>query len=180
MIAQASPRRAGAKPGSTPFQHEREDLMARKPIRRRPTPALVISVVALIVACAGTAVGATRYLITSPKQVKPGSITGAALRNGTITTGKLAGSTIAKLRATRTVVSFTGTVPASSTGTTVKVSCPSGQQASGGGYGNDGPTVLESRPDPKTGTPTSWVVTALNTTLVPAAQKQSVYVICAS
>lgn len=63
---------------------------------RRPSPALVISCIALVVACTGTAVAAT--IITSSKQVKnntllsadikDGSIQGRDIKNGTITTNK--------------------------------------------------------------------------------------------
>lgn len=64
---------------------------------RRPSPALVISCIALTIACTGTAVAAT--MITSSKQIKNGvilsadirngSIQGADIRNGTITANKL-------------------------------------------------------------------------------------------
>ena len=63
---------------------------------RRPSPALVISCIALVAACTGTAVAAT--MITSSKQVKnntllsadikDGSIQGRDIKNGTITTNK--------------------------------------------------------------------------------------------
>jgi hypothetical protein len=63
----------------------------------RPSPALVVSCVALVVACAGTAYGAT--LITSTTQVKngavqsadikDGSLQGRDIKNGTITANKL-------------------------------------------------------------------------------------------
>ena len=63
---------------------------------RRPSPALVISCIALVVACTGTAVAAT--MITSSKQVKnntllsadikDGSIQGRDIKNGTITSNK--------------------------------------------------------------------------------------------
>jgi hypothetical protein len=38
---------------------------------RRPSPALVVSIVALVVACSGTAVAASRYIITSKDQIAP-------------------------------------------------------------------------------------------------------------
>src|SRR3954447_8561625 len=41
---------------------------------RRPSPSMVIALIALFAALSGTAV-ATRYLIRSPKQLKPGVIT---------------------------------------------------------------------------------------------------------
>ena len=40
-------------------------------MRRRPTPATIIAVVALFVALGGTAVAASRYIITSTSQIKP-------------------------------------------------------------------------------------------------------------
>lgn len=64
---------------------------------RRPSPALVISSIALVVACTGTAVAAT--VITSSKQiknnvvlsadVKDGSLQGRDIKKGTITQDKL-------------------------------------------------------------------------------------------
>ena len=42
--------------------------------RRRPSPSLIVAIVALVAALGGTAVAA-RYLITSARQVKPGVIT---------------------------------------------------------------------------------------------------------
>jgi hypothetical protein len=40
-------------------------------MRRRPTPASIIAVVALFVALGGTAIAASRYIITSTSQIKP-------------------------------------------------------------------------------------------------------------
>ena len=53
---------------------------------RRPSPAFVISIVALVAACAGSAVAAT--VITS-KQIKNGTIQNADIKAGTITSSKL-------------------------------------------------------------------------------------------
>jgi hypothetical protein len=44
----------------------------------RPSPGLILSVVALFVALSGTALAASRYIITNSNQIKPGAI---ALRN---------------------------------------------------------------------------------------------------
>jgi hypothetical protein len=64
---------------------------------RRPSPALVISCIALVAACAGTAYA--RTIITSSSQIKNGavisgdikngSVQGADIKNGTITANKL-------------------------------------------------------------------------------------------
>jgi hypothetical protein len=53
---------------------------------RRPSPALVISIAALVAACAGSAVAAT--VITS-SQIKNGTIQNADIKNDTIRSGKL-------------------------------------------------------------------------------------------
>jgi hypothetical protein len=49
---------------------------------RRPSPALVISCIALVVACTGTAFAAT--LITSSSQIKNGIVSSADIRNGAV------------------------------------------------------------------------------------------------
>ena len=138
----------------------------------------MISILALIVACAGTALAAG-YLITSPSQIRPGTIVGSNIHRGTVTAANLAPSAIKRLRPTLTVVRTVGKIPASTGMASVKATCPRGQQATGGGFGNDGPTVVESRPEPRSGTPRGWLVTAFNTSLPPADQPQSVYVVCA-
>ncbi len=73
----------------------------------RPSPALVVSIVALIVACAGTATAAS-LLVTNSSQVKAGSINGSDIANrslsgldlkdGSITTRQLKASVNNSLR----------------------------------------------------------------------------------
>ena len=46
---------------------------------RKPSAALVVATAALVMSTIGTSVAATHYVITSPKQVKPGTITLSAL-----------------------------------------------------------------------------------------------------
>src|ERR1700760_1345842 len=41
---------------------------------RLPSPALVISILALVVALSGTAIAAKRYLITNTKQISPAAL----------------------------------------------------------------------------------------------------------
>jgi hypothetical protein len=53
---------------------------------RRPSPALVISIVALVAACAGTAVAAT---VITTKQIRNGTIQNVDIKNDTIQSGKL-------------------------------------------------------------------------------------------
>jgi hypothetical protein len=49
---------------------------------RKPSAALVVASAALVMSTIGTSVAATHYIITSPKQVKPGTIRLAALSKG--------------------------------------------------------------------------------------------------
>lgn len=56
---------------------------------KRPSPALAVAFLALLVALGGTAVAA-KVLITSSAQIKNGTITGADLKKGTITRKQIA------------------------------------------------------------------------------------------
>jgi len=51
---------------------------------RRPSPALVVSIVALVMSTAGTATAA-KLLISNSSQIKNGAVTGADLKDGTVT-----------------------------------------------------------------------------------------------
>lgn len=62
--------------------------------QRRPSPALVISCISLVVALSGTAVAANHYLITNSSQIKNGVIKGSDLRKGTITKTQLSPSVL--------------------------------------------------------------------------------------
>jgi hypothetical protein len=50
---------------------------------RKPSAALVVASAALVMSTIGTSVAATHYVISSPRQIKPGSIRLAALSKGT-------------------------------------------------------------------------------------------------
>lgn len=50
----------------------------------RPSPALIVSIIALIIACAGTATAASVVIIKNSRQVASGSINGGDIRNGSI------------------------------------------------------------------------------------------------
>jgi hypothetical protein len=58
----------------------------------RPSPAMVVSIIALIVALGGTAVATTKLLITSTSQVKDGVLTGKDLRDGSVASRDLSRS----------------------------------------------------------------------------------------
>lgn len=64
----------------------------------RPSPALVVSIVALVVASGGTAIATTKVLIHSSSQIRDGAIRGRDLRRGTITAKQIKrGSLTSKL-----------------------------------------------------------------------------------
>lgn len=63
---------------------------------RKPSPALVVSIVALVAALGGTAVAA-KVLITGSAQIRNGAIRGVDLRNGTITRSKLSKGALGSL-----------------------------------------------------------------------------------
>lgn len=73
---------------------------------RRPSPALVISTIALIVACTGTAFAAT--IITNTNQIKNGVITSADIRDGSIQGRDIKKATIADARLSPGVVKKLG------------------------------------------------------------------------
>ncbi|HVL97460.1 MAG TPA: hypothetical protein VM266_16510 [Solirubrobacteraceae bacterium] len=61
--------------------------------RRRPSPSLVISLIALFVAMSGTAVAA-KAIITSSSQVKNGTLTGLDLKDGSVSGKELKKATV--------------------------------------------------------------------------------------
>jgi len=65
---------------------------------RKPSPALVVSIIALIVALSGTAVAA-KVLITSSSQIKNRTISGLDLRDGAIHKRQIAKATLKSLTA---------------------------------------------------------------------------------
>jgi hypothetical protein len=60
------------------------------PSGRRPSAALVISIIALVVALTGTGFAASHFIITSSKQVKPRAIKGRNIAKGTVGVANLA------------------------------------------------------------------------------------------
>ena len=67
----------------------------RKLRLQRPSAPLVISIVALVIAAAGTATAATQLLITSSKQVRAGSLNGTDIQKGSIKGSNIADNTLA-------------------------------------------------------------------------------------
>lgn len=73
---------------------------------RRPSPALVISIVALVVACTGTAVAAT--IITSTAQIRNGAVLSADVKDGSLQNRDLRKGTITQSRLSKGLVKRLG------------------------------------------------------------------------
>ena len=67
-------------------------------VKRRPSPALVVALVALFVAFSGTA---TAALVMTGKNIKDGTITGKDVKNRALGTNKLSKSAVTSLKAER-------------------------------------------------------------------------------
>jgi Collagen triple helix repeat (20 copies) len=94
-------------------------------VKRRPSPALVVAIIALFVAFSGTA---TAALVMTGKQIKDGTITSKDLRNGTLGTNKLSKRAVSSLKGQRGPAG-----PAGPQG-------PTGQQGPQGPQGPAGPS----------------------------------------
>jgi len=92
-------------------------------LRRRPSPALIVSIVALVVALSGTAVAASKLGL--------GALSNGA-KNKTVGVGKL--------------TYVTNTVQAATEDQSISVNCPSGLHAIGGGIKVSNPAVDTSDP----------------------------------
>jgi hypothetical protein len=70
----------------------------RKSVLRRPSPALVVAFVALVVALGGTSYAAFSLPKNSvgSKQIKNGAVTNSKLKKGAVTTGKIKNGTVTK------------------------------------------------------------------------------------
>jgi hypothetical protein len=142
---------------------------------RKPSPALLLAMVALIVALVGTA-GA------DPTAPAPKPINGAKIKKHSIPLSALSTDAVTTLQGTTgatnvTVVSSTcGPDPCQ----TATVTCPPGtQEVGGGGLAVGNQLLFESRPSPQSGTPTGWEV-AGGAADPPATGSVAAYALCAS
>lgn len=53
--------------------------------RFKPSPAMVVALLALVFAMAGTGLAAKNYVVSSSKQIKDGAVTGADVKNSSLT-----------------------------------------------------------------------------------------------
>ena len=164
--------------------------------KRRPQPALVISLVALFVALGGTSYAAVTITgrnvadgSLSGTDIKNGSLRGTDVRNGSLTAGDLSSKTISSLRGSTGATGPTGptgtfgavtvrTIDYKS-GPPVTASCLSGEVAVGGGVlsSQNASWIRVSAPTPTAGTPTGWQGQAVNSSNLGV--NAAVYAICA-
>jgi len=164
--------------------------------RRRPQPALIISLFALFVALGGTSYAAITVTGANVKNgslsgadIKNGSLRGADVHNGSLTAGDLSLDTIASLRGATGATGAAG-APGTFGAVTVRTviytagapataSCLTGEVATGGGVASNSPSsfVRVSAPSPLIGTPVGWQGQTLNT--ANASIPGVVYAICA-
>jgi hypothetical protein len=161
----------------------------RRLLRRRPSPGLIVGIVAVVIAGTGSAIAASQ--ITS-KQIKNGTIqlvdlsksTRVALQGGRGPQGAPGQPGANGAPGATKVVVRQGTVVSVATNTdgTATVACAPGERATGGGnsISGSGWAVMESFPTGGSATapPTGWRVDAHNG--AAAAQNLVAIVVCAS
>ena len=124
--------------------------------RRRPSPAAVLALIALVFAMAGTGIAAKSYVITSSSQIRNGAVSGADVRNSSLTGSDVKNRSL-------TAADFAGSVqgPAGAAG-------PAGPQGAQGPKGDRGVSAWETIPSGVT-------VTGSETVVVPSAAYDSFY-----
>ena len=110
-------------------------------IRHRPSPAMVVACLALLVALTGTSVAAVQALAPNSvgtAQLKPNAVTAVKIKNGNVTAAKLARNSVTSssvLDKSLTANDFGGALPAGPTG-------PTGPPGPTGPAGTIGPIVV--------------------------------------
>ncbi len=148
---------------------------------RRPSPALVVALLALLVALSSSA-GASPVAIVaktlSGSSIKPHSIPLSALSPAAVK--QLRGAPGPKGDAGATNLSVVAQTCGPAPCTSATAACPAGARATGGGgivVGNQ--LLFESQPITTNGTPTSWAV-AGGAASPPSTGTLTAYAVCAS
>lgn len=171
-------------------------------MRRRPSPALVVAIAALIVALGGTgyaasqlppdsvgrrqlrdgAVGPTKIRTNAvgPAQIRSGAVRSAQVRDGSLRAKDLAPGVL-PAKATSQVRQATGDPVAPGAVGAVSVPCAAGERVTGGGGGFAGPPVtndklVDSIPVGFDRPPGRWRVSLFNGAAAP--RTPVAYVIC--
>ncbi|MDX6665349.1 MAG: hypothetical protein QOG68_1555 [Solirubrobacteraceae bacterium] len=151
---------------------------------RRPSPALVVALLALTVALSSAA-GA------NPVAIVAKAINGTSIKKHSIPLSALSSAAVKQLRGATGPAGAKGDAGATNLSVvtvtcgpapcqTATATCPAGSHATGGGglvVGNQ--LLFESRPSPQTGTPTGWDV-AGGAADPPATGNITAYAVCAS
>lgn len=150
--------------------------MKRK-LFHRPSPAMIVASVALIVALGGTSYAAINLPASSvgTKQLKKNAVTGAKVKNGSLAAGDFKAASLPRgpqgLQGPQGIQGPPGapgqskattvTVRSSAEGTgSVTADCQSGETALGGGAFSENGFIWDTTPSPDTGTPTGWFAQA--------------------
>jgi hypothetical protein len=168
---------------------------------RRPSPATIIASFALFFSLAGTGLAASKYLITSTKQIKPSvlsslhgsqgprgpqGVQGAVGPAGAAGAAGAAGGagptgTFTTSDVTTVIGSAPTGIPDNGGNATSIASCPSGSTVIGGGYtwAQSTPPDVTVSADVPQGT-TAWVVTIQNNSTTTATGAFVAEALCAS
>ena len=144
----------------------------------RPSPAMVVASIALIVAMGGTSYAAIKLPANSvgTKQLKKNAVTGAKVKNGSLAAGDFKASSLPRgpqgLQGPQGIQGAQG-VPGQSSARTVTVrssaeqsdsataSCQPGETALGGGGTSSDGLLWDTGPVQESGTPTQWIAQAV-------------------
>lgn len=167
----------------------------------RPTPAMVVAIVALMVALGGTSYAAIKLPKNSvgTKQLKKRAVTSSKVKDSSLlkkdfAKGQLpagpqgpggpqgpAGRNGANGPAGTNGATRVTVRTAAGDATDASVSCVPGERATGGGGEQPGSGyIYQSQPTPSTGTPTGWVVAAADPSGATTTGTLTAYVVCAS
>jgi len=163
--------------------------MMRRVISQRPSPAMVVAFVALLVALGGTSYAVARLPANSvgPKQLKKNAVTSKKVKNFSLLRrdfkpGQLPAGP-AGPRGPQGANGANGatnvTVRSGPTATTNSTaSCAGGERAVGGGGFSSNGLLYDASPSQSSGTPTSWDAAAEQPDGSPA--EVQAFVVCAS
>lgn len=161
----------------------------------RPSPAMIVAIVALICALGGSAYAAGKIgsknlkkNAVTTKKIKDDAVTGSKIANGAVTGGKLANGAVGVVMRQGPTTNIPGNTAAKA-----EVNCKPGERATGGGVYNEANVgsllVTSSYPlpnpttPPATGdgkTPTGWRVWISNVLGAGLDRQVNAYVICIS
>ena len=157
----------------------------RRMMSRRPSPSMAVAFLALLVALGGTSYAVVQLPRGSVgnAQLKRNAVTTSKVKNGSLLRRDFRGGRLPRGRrgpaGPRGPAGATDVTVFSATGNgSVTASCPAGQRATGGGASLDPQgfgILIDSRPEPATGTPTGW--TAVSDEPEDAVQA---WVVCAA